>query len=230
MNSILYSLLKHSISSESSKYYARVSPYKSMILDDIIQDMKDRGTGSSETDMRATLQLFFESVTKMVSNGYNVNLPLANFRPGVSGLFNDLTDTFDPSRHSLRVNITPGYMPLLGMRDAVLEKVKSSIPKPDLIAFSDVHSGLTNERITPNGIGTILGNELKFNPENAEEGIFFVNGTTTKVEVIATRTEGKLLFSIPPLAPGSYALEVRKGYKANNEIRKGALSELLIVQ
>ncbi|HYG38328.1 MAG TPA: DNA-binding domain-containing protein [Cytophagales bacterium] len=230
MNNILYSLLKHNISSENSKYYARVSPYKSMTLDDIVEDMKEKGTGSSETDMRATLQLFFESVTKMVSNGYNVNLPVANFKPGISGLFDDLTDVFDPARHSLKVNVTTGYMPLAGMRDVVVEKVKSTLPKPDLIAFSDINSGLTNERITSNGIGTILGNELKFNPENPEEGVFFVNGTTTRVEVLAARTEGKLMFSIPQLAPGSYALEVRKGYKTTNEIRKGALSELLIVQ
>ena len=230
MNNILYSLLRHNISSETSKFYARVQPYKSMGLDDIIIDMKEKGTGSSETDMRATLQLFFESVTKMVSNGYNVNLPVANFKPGITGLFDSLTDNFDPARHSLKVNVTCGYLPLLAMRDAVVEKVKSSTPKPDIMAFTDVHSGLLNERITPSGIGTIIGSELKFNPENAEEGIFFVNDTTTKVQVLATRTERKLMFSIPQLTPGSYALEVRKAYKTNNEIRTGALSELLIVQ
>lgn len=230
MNNILYSLLKNNITSESSKFYGRVQPYKSMGLDDIIIDMKEKGTGSSETDMRATLQLFFESVTKMISNGYNVNLPVANFKPGVTGLFDSLLDTFDPARHSLKVNVSAGYMPLLAMRNAVVEKVKSLTPKPDVLGFIDVHSGLSNTRITPNGIGTIIGSELKFNPDVAEEGIFFVNGTTTKVQVIATRTEGKLMFSIPQLAAGSYALEVRKGYKTTNEIRTGALGELLIVQ
>ena len=230
MNNILYSLLKHNITSETSKFYARVQPYKSMGLDDIITDMKERGTGSSETDMRATLQLFFESVTKMISNGYNVNLPVANFKPGLTGLFDSLLDTYDPARHALKVNVSAGYMPLLALRDAVAEKVKSSTPKPDILAFMDLQSGLSNERATPNTIGTIIGSELKYNPDNAEEGIFFVNGTTTKVQLVATRTEGKLVFNIPQLAPGSYTLEVRKAYKATNEIRIGALSELLIVQ
>lgn len=55
------------------------------------------------------------------------------------------------------------------------------------------------------------------------------NGATTRVEILASRTEGKL-FSLPQLAPGSYGLEARKGCKTPNEIRKGAHSELLILQ
>ncbi|MBY0425491.1 MAG: DUF4469 domain-containing protein, partial [Cytophagales bacterium] len=65
------------------------------------------------------------------------------------------------------------------------------------------------------------------------EGIYFIpvlGGTETKVTVIATRTEGKLMFSIPAtLTPGGYKLQVRKAYGTANTIRTGELSETLTV-
>lgn len=72
-----------------------------------------------------------------------------------------------------------------------------------------------------------MGEELKFNPANAAEGIYFVapDGTATKVDIIASRTEGRLMFSVPgTLATGSYTLEVRKGYGSTNiVVRTGSL-------
>jgi hypothetical protein len=45
---------------------------------------------------------------------------------------------------------------------------------------------------------------------------------------VATRTEGNLVFIVPTtLPPGSYTLEVRKGYGNNAELRTGSLHEKL---
>jgi hypothetical protein len=77
-----------------------------------------------------------------------------------------------------------------------------------------------------------LGEELKFDPANAAEGIFFIaaDNTVTKATVIASRTEGKIVFSIPSLPAGDYTLEVRKGYGSTNlVVRAGALQDTLIV-
>jgi hypothetical protein len=85
--------------------------------------------------------------------------------------------------------------------------------------------------LTRGGIGSITGEELKYNPENADEGIWFVpssGGTAVRATVVANRTEGNLVFIVPTaLPPGSYTLEVRKGYGKNAELRTGSLHEKL---
>ena len=230
MKFIQYALLKQNMSSKSVKYYARVMSYKNLGLDDIISVMKAQGTGVSEVDMRATLQLLFDSITASVADGYNVNLPLAKFTPAISGLFDSLVDTFDDERHSVKMNISAGPLLKEAMKGASAKKVKSNTPTPSLYIFHDVYSGLKNERITSGSIGSIIGDELKFDQGNAEEGIFFVGDTTTRVEMIASKTERKLVFNIPPLSPGNYTIEIRRGYrKTNRENRSGALPEQLVV-
>jgi len=118
------------------------------------------------------------------------------------------------------------------MNAALVEKILQVQTTPALVEYTDINSQTTNSIVTAGGIGQIVGEELKFNPANAAEGIFFTaaNGTATKVTVIASRTEGKLMFSIPALAPGSYTLEVRKGYGTTNiVVRSGSLQDALQV-
>lgn len=77
-----------------------------------------------------------------------------------------------------------------------------------------------------------MGEELKYNLANPAEGIFIVSsaGVATKVTIIASRTEGKLMFNIPtPLAAGSYSLQVRRGYGNAGTIRTGNLNDQLQV-
>lgn len=116
---------------------------------------------------------------------------------------------------------------------AQVEKVLQTIAAPAIIEFTDVNTQNNNSVLTPGGIAQVIGEELKFNPANAAEGIYFIatDGTATKVDVIASRTEGKLVFSIPnSLTPGSYVLEVRKGYGTTNiVVRIGSLQESLQV-
>ena len=102
-----------------------------------------------------------------------------------------------------------------------------------MVEYLDVNSATTNSLLTPGGIGSITGEELKYDPDNAAEGIFLVpagGGDAIKIAVVATRTEGRLMFSIPTgIQAGSYTLEVRKGYGATSAIRVGSLNEMLEV-
>ncbi|HJU45195.1 MAG TPA: hypothetical protein VJ647_00345 [Chitinophagaceae bacterium] len=51
-----------------------------------------------------------------------------------------------------------------------------------------------------------------------------------QLTVLATRTEGKLVFSVPAgLATGGYRLEVRRGYGNAGALRTGALNDQLEV-
>jgi hypothetical protein len=226
---LMYYLLQNNIANNPENYYGRVQPNQILEMDDVIKEMKKLGTGSSESDMRAILLIFFQVVSDEVAEGNHVNLPLANFKPGMTGQFTSLTDSFDSSRHSLKVNIAAGSLMNQKMATVVTEKINQPQPAPRVLEFTDADSAALNSTATSGGVGTIIGEELKFNPDNLDEGVFFVNGTTTRANVMVNRTEGKLVFRIPTLAAGTYTLEVRKGYTANGEIRKGELIKKLVV-
>jgi hypothetical protein len=194
--------------------------------------MLKRGSTITEADIRAVLNVFFTVVTDEVADGNSVNLPLVNIRSGISGVFTSITDSYDASRHIKKANLSAGTELIRKMNEARVEKINVATAAPALVAFTDVNSQTTNSILTPGGIGQIVGEELKFNPANAAEGIFFnaTDGTATPATIIASRTEGKIVFSVPTLPAGSYTLEVRKGYGTTNiVVRSGVLQDTLLV-
>ncbi len=229
---IKYYLQPNPITPDPNDQSARVLPDASLTLDDIIAKMVKRGTLVTETDAKAVLNLFFEVVCDEVVDGNFVNLPLVNIRSGISGVFTSVTDNFDPARHALRATLSSGTLLNEKMQAARPEKTLQPTPSPVILEFLNVNTNTTNTVLTPGGIGQIIGEELKFNPDNAQEGVFFVksDGTETKATVFATRTTGKLVFNIPnTLTAGTYTLEVRRAYTKDNIIRKGVLPDVLTV-
>jgi hypothetical protein len=228
---IKYYLQPNPVTPDPNDQSARVLPNASLTLEDIIAKMMQRGTTVTEADTRAVLNLFFDVVSDEVADGNFVNLPLANIRVGISGVFTSITNSFDPSRHSIRATLSTGLLLSEKMQKVRLEKRLQPLPSPVILEFLNINTNTTNSVLTPGGIGQIVGEELKFNPNNPQEGIFFVaaDGTETKVQIIASRTEGKLVFSIPTLPAGNYTLEVRRAYTKENIIRKGVLSDTLTV-
>ena len=227
-----YYLQPNPVTPDPNDQSARVVVSNVLTFEDIVQEARRRGTTLTETDLRAAGNLIFETVCYAVAQGNNVNLPMANFRAGITGVFANATDSYDPSRHTVKATISQGTMLLDYMDKASVEKVLQPQPSPTLVEYFDVNTQTANTKLTPGGIGQLVGEELKFNPANATEGIFIVSssGTATQVAVIASRTEGKLVFSVPTgLAPDNYTLEVRKGYGAAATIRSGALNDALQV-
>ncbi len=229
---IKYYLQPNPITPDPNDQSARVVSNKVHDTDSITKEMLKRGSTITEADIRAVLNVFFTVVTDEVADGNSVNLPLVNIRSGISGVFTNITDSYDPSRHIKKANLSAGTDLIRKMNEARVEKINVATAAPALIAFTDVNSQTTNSILTPGGIGQIVGEELKFNPANAAEGIFFIatDNTATPVTVIASRTEGKIVFSVPALPAGSYTLEVRKGYGTTNlVVRCGALQDTLLV-
>jgi hypothetical protein len=230
---ITYYLQPNPVTPDPNDQSARVISNQVHDVESITKEMLRRGSTITEADIRAVLKVFFEVVSDEIIEGNNVNLPIANFRPGIGGVFNSATDSFDPSRHIIKASVSVGVLLNDKLKFATVEKVTQPIAAPALIEFTDVNTQTLNSILTPGGIAQLVGEELKFNPSNALEGIYFVaaDGIATKVTVIASRTEGKLVFSIPSsLSVGSFSLEVRKGYGGEGTmLRTGSLQEQLQV-
>lgn len=196
-------------------------------LSDITQDMLQRGSTITAADIAAVLTVFFDVVSDRVAEGHHVNLPIVNIRPGISGVFENLDDTFDAQRHQFKARLNPGTLMAQKMKHVLTEKVKQPIPQPLLAAYTDTGSQTSNLRLSPGGIGQIVGKQLNFNPDRADEGVYCIaaDGTENKVSIIASASKGKIVFAVPEnLAAGHYQLEVRKKFgKATSALRKGRL-------
>ncbi len=229
---IRYYLQPNYISTDPNDQVARIVANNVFDTEAIIKLMLLRGTTLTETDIRAVVYLLCDVTCRAVADGNNVNLPIGNIRPGIIGIFNSATDSFDGSRHTKKATLSAGALLWEYMEKATVEKVLQPPASPALLEYFDVNTQLANARLTPGGIGQLAGDELKFNPANAAEGIFIINstGTATQASIIASRTEGKLVFSVPTgLAAGNYTLEVRRGYGNAASIRTGTLNEVLQV-
>lgn len=229
---IKYYLQPNPITPDPKDQKARVQPNATLGIDEVVKRIVKRGTTLTETDVRAVLHLSFDEIADAVAEGNHVNLPLVNLKPSIQGVFTDINDTYDASRHTTKASVSAGSLLQQKMATASIEKMSSSIVSPDIVDFNDVRTN-THTQASKGGIGVIIGSELKFNTANANEGVFFVNNATnaeTKVTEIAQRTEGKLMFMIPDtLVAGSYYVEVRRAYTNSNAIRSDAFEQNLTV-
>lgn len=228
-----YYLQKNPITSDPNDHSARVVVPNSLDLNTIVLEMQRRNSSLTESDILSSLTLFFEVTTDEVSQGNTVILPIAVIRPSIRGVFKDATDVYDESRHEKRASLSQGTLLAKKMKDATVEKVTEPLPQPAPLHFEDVVTETINSKVTPGGIGIIKGEELKFDREKEEEGIFFVGDDsegTFKVSVLAKVTAGTLIFSIPDdLSPGNYTVEIKKSYHSGEKLVSGKLYETLNV-
>jgi hypothetical protein len=229
---IKYYLRPFRVSSTPNQHSAKILIQQSHDLDSIVQAMLRRGSTLTEADIRASLMLAFDVISKEVAAGNSVNLPLVNIRPSIHGLFSSVSDSYEEGRHNKKASLSAGKLLWDCMNEAAVEKLVQAYAAPLPMEYLDVSSQHINSTLTPNGIGQLAGDELKFDDINPAEGIFLTHssGHSTKVEVVAVRNPKQLMFSIPVgLAAGNYHLEVRKAYGNEQSIRIGRLGHLLQV-
>jgi|SaaInl7_200m_RNA_FD_contig_21_1767235_length_900_multi_23_in_0_out_0_1 hypothetical protein len=229
--SIRYVLFENNLTSDPDDYMARVQPVDTRNLEAVIQRMIQGGSTTTRPDILSVLDEYVSAVESMVLEGMNVNTPLANYRTSIQGVFTGPEDSYDPSRHQVGAVVSPGGR----FRDTVRNRaqvVKGEVvkPKPNLVSYTDVSSQARDSVLTPGGFGKLTGHRLKFDSAVPDQGIFFVasDGNTTRVETIGHNKPAELMFLVPNLTAGDYALEIRAGF-GESEIRTGMLEATLTV-
>ncbi len=228
---IQYALFPNHLTSDPDDYMAVVQNQSSRTKEDIIDVMIGRGSTVTKAEALSVLEEFEAAVEQALKDGHSINTPLFKIGASVQGVFYE-NDSFDRSKHYVRLNVTPGgrigeIAPNIGV-----EKVEASSPQPNLASFKDVASDTTNETLTPGGVGELTGSRLKINPEEDEQGVFFIaeDGTETKASTLIRNKPSNLIFMIPTgMAAGAYRLEVRTVFQNGKTLRAGSLNSTLIV-
>ena len=230
--SINYALFENHLTSDPDDYAAQVKITGSAGLEVVAQRMIDQGSTVTKPDILAVLEDAIKAIESCLLDGYRVQLGgLCELFPRIKGVFNGITDTFDVSRHRVDVGANPGARVRRTVREgATVTKTETIKPAPALLEYVDLGSGETNGSITSGNIGTINGHRLKFDPDQNDNGIYFVNidnAAEVKVTTIQKNKPGQLVFLAPSMPTGQYYLEVRTRFRDSAELRTGRLDEIL---
>ncbi len=231
---IRYSLHPNNLKNKKKDFFAKVQLTGSVDLEDIINRMDELGSTVTKADSMAVIEDCTRAVESFLLEGYRVNIGgLVQIYPGIKGSFNNYEDSFKKGKHRLHASARPGarISKKLQLKGKAI-KVDSSTPWPALSEFRDIFTDTRNTILTPGSIGMIWGEDLKFNPEETDEGIFFVNindKTRIRISQVQKNQPKELVFLIPQdLEKGAeYSLIVRRRAKNSSSLRTGTLSKTL---
>jgi hypothetical protein len=229
---IEYALYPNNLTNTPNDYRAMVKHARSLSQTDIIDDMMRRGSTVTRADALASLENYEAAVASALSSGYRVNTPLINYSLSISGTFAGQQDYFDPKRHELHINCNRGLRLKELTEELSLQKVDGRILRPTISWFRDVQTDTRNDQLTPGGIAIVSGRHLKIEPDDSQQGVFFVSPDSEKVHVerFIRNKPSELIFSIPDqLTAHHYTLRIAAKPKNTIERRVGQLDEDLLV-
>lgn len=234
---IKYALFENNVTSDPNDYMATVQITSSASGPDLVRDIIDQGSTVREPDILAVTAALKLACQRRLEQGQRVNyFGMMDFFPRIRGVFNGPTDRYDPARHQVDVGANPGAELRAAVRHAAtVQKVETVKPSPNPIEYRDIASGRTNDTLTPGNIGELSGSRLKYDPTQADEGVYFIaaGGGATKVTTVQQNKPAQLIFLVPTGLPnGTYRVEVRARMgtgTAARDLRVGQLEADLIV-
>jgi hypothetical protein len=203
--------------------------------EEIIDRILQRGTTVTRADLLASIQVYHAEHGYIVEEGNGFNTGLINAGPSIVGKFNNVTDSYDHSRHSLRYSVNFSKDIREKISKVKMTKIQAPITGPLVIAIKDSLSGLTDGTLTVGGVLDIAGNRLKVYPDLPDDGVYFIasDGTEYKATTLVENKPSRLIVMIPTLPEGSYTLEVRTHFinsaAPGKQLRKAQFVKLLNV-
>ena len=203
-------------------------------IDDAIEALTQPGSILKQTECFAVIHRFLDYLNEQLAEGNGFLSPYFRLTPGVRGVFERQDDAYDPRRHRPSVNFRPGKKMQQAMQRMKVRRIDGEVPAPVPTAFQDWKSEAKNQRITPDQVGVVMGEQLKItNPADPEQGVFFIHLPTRqafRTPDIFHNYPKQLLVPIPAmLPPGPYQLEVRSAFNTTGEVRTGRLPMILTV-
>ncbi|MEK6477330.1 DNA-binding domain-containing protein [Catalinimonas sp. 4WD22] len=228
-----YSLRDNKLTSDPLDCMAVIVGGNSMTESDIVEEMISGDSTITHPEAMAVLESYTRAIERLLEKGFSINTGLFNIVPSIKGVFTDEDDSFDPTRHKVRINVTTGVrLKKLPQRIKVV-KVDPVEVLPKVRNYLDGSSGSKNGQITPGGIATLKGKRIKLDMAEPEQGVFLINATDSqevRVDIVASNNPSELIFQNPQgLAAGEYWLEVRNKLNKTNEIRIGRMKHKLSV-
>lgn len=207
-----YALRENLLTPEPDDYMAQTVDARSYSGEEIVELMLKRGSTLTKADAAAAVELYNTVCADLIADGCNLNTPLMNTSLSIGGVFSGAGDSFDASRHTVKLNVAPGVL----LREAAgrvrVEKTEAASTDPYITVVRDVVSGEVNGTLTLGGILEATGSRLKYDAADTQQGLFLVpeSGAAIRCDVVAENKPARLMVMIPAtVTAGTYHVEVR---------------------
>lgn len=233
-----YSLRDNPLTEDPNDKLAQLEGVKSFSKEQVIERILNRGNTMTKTDLLASWNTIEEEIGFITAEGNTVNTPLFNTSLSISGVFVNGDDSFDPRRHTLKVNVTAGTALKEAAAKIKLTKVQGNSAIPWITGVRDTLSAAddTSGSLKAGSVIELTGARLKFDATDAEQGVFFVaNGAETRCAQIVENKPTRILAVLPAtVTAGEYTVEVRSRYsgasgKETKTLKKGAFEKTVTV-
>ncbi len=226
-----YALVENVLANDPNNCVAVVSSPEVKDLNDVIGFMIAEGTGLTRPQAMAYFEKLTQTIEYFVGQGHRVITPLIHVRPSIKGLFNNMEDHFDSSRHRINIKSASGLRLKELATKIKLEKVDIIQQIPMIKTFVDGTTGSINYSASAGGIGVVRGRLLKFDTSDIQQGVFFTPendpSDETRVEVYTGIRPSEIHFQIPQLPEGNYMLAVKTLSRNGNDLIKGELKQMI---
>ena len=129
-------------------------------------------------------------------------LPWGVYYPAIRGSMLGMKDVFTSGRHRLvaRITVPKKYSQGLAAKLAPV-RVHVHLRKPELESILDSIYQVHNQVLTSGSIATLRGDDLKFDWQDPNQGIFLVDseGSSVRVEYYSDVNDTSVKFVVPPL-------------------------------
>ena len=208
-----YSLRDNPLTEDPNDKLAQLEDVRSFTKEEIIERILKRGNTMTRTDLLAAINAYAEEIAFITEEGNTVNTPLLNTSLSISGVFVNGEDSFDPRRHTLKVNAQAGT----ALKDAAakikLTKVQGSAAVPWITGVRDTLSSAddTANALKAGSVIELTGARLKFDAADSEQGVFFISdsGEIRLSQVVENKPSRVLALLPADTAAGTYSVEVR---------------------
>ncbi|MGL4909158.1 MAG: DNA-binding domain-containing protein [Bacteroidales bacterium] len=238
--SLKYALVENPLTKNPNDYMAKPIRVRSYSIDEVVEQMLDRGSSLTKTDILAVLEMYHTQLTDLVADGNAISTPFFHIAPSIAGVFNGSKDCFDNTRHKLRIKLNAGTLLHKAQQKIRVEKVTANEHYLQITQLIDIKTSSMNRLLTPNYNLRINGVKIKVLGEQDSVGVYFVSEQDAKQRFkvkpsdIIINKPSELIVIIPNLPKGDYRLEVSTQFNAGRVLlkapRTGQFHKTLSVQ
>ncbi|MEK6476248.1 DNA-binding domain-containing protein [Catalinimonas sp. 4WD22] len=227
---IRFALYRNPFKKNKEELVARVVHHSCAGDKEVMDMMMLRNSGLTRSEVIAVLEEYAVALEYLLQDGQSVHTSLIKLEASIKGKFRDEHDRFDPKRHKVCLNASPGKRLRKLLKGEKAYRQEPSCPQPYIEDFKHFDSQLPVHGFLPGIPVRLTGSHLKINPDMEDEGIYLkaANNAVWKVSQLMTNFPGELLFMMPEDIPaGTYQLEVRCRVGNSTELRSDVYSPSL---
>ena len=128
----------------------------------------------------------------------------------ITGVFKNPADSFDKTRHAIKLNVNAGTALREAAAQAKAQKVETASTDPYITSVTDKVSG-DCAAIRAGSVMEITGSRLKFDAADAEQGVFAVTASgAVRCEPVLENKPARVMVMLPAsVEAGEFSIEVR---------------------